>query len=50
LSVIVSDANVGARRLYERSGYREIARRPMVKEGWDNAGREWVLLVKDTPS
>ncbi len=46
LSIIVSDANTGARRLYERVGYREIARRPKVKEDWANAGTEWVLLVK----
>ena len=46
LSIIVSDANTGARRLYERCGYRERARRPLVKEQWDNAGSEWVLLVK----
>ena len=46
LSIIVSDANSGARRLYERCGYREIAQRPMVKEGWENPGRNWVLLTK----
>ncbi len=46
-SVIVSDANVRARRLYERTGYRERARRPMVKEGWRNDGNDWVLLLKD---
>jgi len=46
LSVIVSDANDGARRLYERCGYRERASRSMVKEGWENAGRNWVLLTK----
>jgi ribosomal protein S18 acetylase RimI-like enzyme len=46
LSIIVADTNVGARRLYERSGYREIARRPAVKEDWDGAASEWVLLVK----
>jgi len=46
LSIIVSDANPGARRLYERCGYREVARRAKVKEGWQNEGREWVLLVK----
>jgi ribosomal protein S18 acetylase RimI-like enzyme len=45
-SIIVSDANTGARRLYERTGYREIARRPKVKEDWRNPGAEWVLLVK----
>jgi len=46
LSIIVADANQGARRLYERAGYREAATRPMVKEGWVNEGRNWVLLTK----
>ena len=46
LSIIVSDANTGARRLYERQGYVEQASRPMVKDGWDNDGENWVLLVK----
>jgi ribosomal protein S18 acetylase RimI-like enzyme len=46
LSIIVSDANIGARRLYGRCGYREIAQRPMVKEDWDNPGEHWVLLTK----
>ena len=46
LSIIVSDANTGARRLYERVGYREVARRRKVKEGWQNPGQDWVLLVK----
>jgi ribosomal protein S18 acetylase RimI-like enzyme len=47
LSLIVSDANVGARRLYERHGYGEQATRPIVKEDWEHAGQNWVLLVKD---
>ena len=47
MSVIVSDANPGARRLYERCGYAEAGTRPMVKEGWVNEGRNWVLLTKD---
>lgn len=47
MSVIVADANTGARRLYERCGYVEQARRPMVKDGWENEGREWVLLAKE---
>jgi len=47
LSVIVSDANTGARRLYERCGYAERAERAMVKEAWENEGRRWVLLTKD---
>ena len=47
LSIIVSDANAGARRLYERQGYSEIATRPMVKDSWDNPGENWVLLKKN---
>jgi ribosomal protein S18 acetylase RimI-like enzyme len=46
MSVIVSDANTGGRRLYERCGYREAAKRPMVKEDWVNEGQNWVLLSK----
>ena len=46
LSIIVSDANTGARRLYERRGYVELATRPMVKESWQNAGENWVLLER----
>jgi ribosomal protein S18 acetylase RimI-like enzyme len=49
LSIIVSDANAAARRLYERCGYRELTTRPMVKERWANPGENWVLLVKDRP-
>ncbi|MEM6511737.1 MAG: GNAT family N-acetyltransferase [Pseudomonadota bacterium] len=47
LSIIVSDANTDARRLYERLGYIELASRPIVKDGWDTDGKNWVLLVKD---
>jgi ribosomal protein S18 acetylase RimI-like enzyme len=46
ISVIVSDANTGARRLYERYGYVVSAARPMVKEAWKNEGQNWVLLTK----
>ncbi len=45
-SIIVSNANDGAFRLYARSGFEEVARRPMVKDGWKNHGTEWVLMVK----
>jgi len=48
LSIIVADANSGARRLYERCGYREVGRRPMLKEDWINAGTHWVLLTRET--
>jgi ribosomal protein S18 acetylase RimI-like enzyme len=46
LSVIVADANIGARRLYERCGYAERASRAMVKDGWLTESMHWVLLVK----
>jgi ribosomal protein S18 acetylase RimI-like enzyme len=46
LSIIVSDANEGARRLYERCGYRMRAERAMAKDGWKGPGESWVLLVK----
>jgi ribosomal protein S18 acetylase RimI-like enzyme len=49
LSIIVSDANAGARRLYERSGYAEVARRPMIKERWESPGENWVLMIKGGP-
>jgi ribosomal protein S18 acetylase RimI-like enzyme len=49
LSIIVSDANAGARRLYERRGCAEIAMRPMVKDGWEGRGENWVLLAKRLP-
>lgn len=46
LSLVVADLNLEARRLYERHGYRELARREMVKNGWDGRGAEWILMVK----
>ena len=46
LSIIVSDANLEAQRLYERCGYRPIAERTMFKDEWQGAGQSWVLLVK----
>jgi ribosomal protein S18 acetylase RimI-like enzyme len=49
MSVIVADDNAGARRLYERQGYAEAARRPCVREGWETATAEWVLMTKPLP-
>ena len=46
LSLIVSDGNPRALQLYARSGFREIASRPMVKDTWENAGENWILLSK----
>ena len=44
LSLIVADTNDGARRLYSREGYEEVAERPMVKDDWDGKGENWVLM------
>ena len=47
MSVIVADDNPGARRLYERQGYRERASRPcVVPDGWETGTSRWDLLVK----
>ncbi|MCP4327706.1 MAG: GNAT family N-acetyltransferase [Alphaproteobacteria bacterium] len=46
-SLIVFDRNIGARRLYECHGYREVARRPIIKDGWVCDSTESLLLVKD---
>ena len=48
LSIIVSDGNSGARRLYESCGYRLVAQRQMVKEDWASDGRNWLLLTKES--
>ena len=48
--IIAADTHTGARRLYERSGCREIVCRTMVKDGWDGPGKAWVLLVRDVAS
>ena len=47
LSLIVSDANCSAKRLYERCGFCEISSRPMVKEKWVNPGSNWILMTKE---
>lgn len=46
LSLVTSDANTGARRLYERNGFSAHAMRPIVKERWEHAGDQWVLMLK----
>jgi len=47
VSMILSEANEGALRLYETAGYRFVSERPMVKEAWHNPGNAWVLLIKE---
>lgn len=47
VSVGIEDRNEGAYRLYQRSGFREVARRPRVPFPNDFTGsREWVLFAK----
>jgi ribosomal protein S18 acetylase RimI-like enzyme len=46
LSLIVSDANLDAQRLYVRCGFAVHATRPMVKEDWEGLGKNWLLLTK----
>ncbi len=45
MSLIVSDANPDAIRLYERHGYGEFASRPNIKGDWDGPGDHWILMV-----
>ena len=49
LSLVVADANEGARRLYSRLGFEEITTRPMVKEDWPGKGDSWVLMIQPAP-
>lgn len=46
LSLIVAEENAGAKRLYERLGYRVTARAPIVP--WPGAahGGDWLLMVR----
>jgi ribosomal protein S18 acetylase RimI-like enzyme len=47
MSLIVDSGNDAARRLYERTGYREETRRPMVPFPGSTASGDWVLMVKE---
>ncbi|WP_180996090.1 GNAT family N-acetyltransferase [Tabrizicola aquatica] len=47
ISLIAEDTHQDALRLYRAKGYREIARRPVVKGDWQVDAREWILFVKD---
>lgn len=46
LSLIVADNNFRARNLYERSGFIEESRKPVIRENWATEAQEWVLLTK----
>jgi ribosomal protein S18 acetylase RimI-like enzyme len=47
MSLIVESGNERARRLYERTGYREKARRPYVQFPGSTHEGDWVLMVKE---
>ena len=46
ISLITEDTHQDALRLYRAKGFREIARRPVVKEDWDVDASEWILFTK----
>jgi ribosomal protein S18 acetylase RimI-like enzyme len=46
MSTIVTDHDRRSLSFFMRSGFRETARRPMVKEGWQTPGTDWILLRK----
>ena len=46
MSIIVSSANTGARRVYERFGFVFDAERAMGVGAWENPGTHWQLLIK----
>ncbi|WP_338550587.1 GNAT family N-acetyltransferase [Roseovarius phycicola] len=46
MSIITSDDNP-ALKLYEHVGYRQITRRPVVRDGWKTDSKEWILLIKN---
>ncbi|OYU17826.1 MAG: GNAT family N-acetyltransferase [Rhodobacteraceae bacterium PARR1] len=46
ISLIAEDTHLDALRLYRAKGYREVARRPVVKGDWAVEAAEWILFVK----
>jgi ribosomal protein S18 acetylase RimI-like enzyme len=46
MAIIVASENAGAKRLYERSGYRARGSRPLVGFSGFKRGGDWVLLTK----
>lgn len=49
LSLIVAEENRGARRLYERLGYADVARRPLLPWPGCRHSGHWVLMTKPVP-
>ena len=46
ISLIAEDTHQDALRLYRAKGYREVARRAVVKGDWAVDATEWILFVK----
>lgn len=46
ISLIAADTHRDALRLYQGRGYREVARRPVVKGDWQVDAAEWILFAK----
>lgn len=46
ISLIAADTHQDALRLYRAKGYREVARRPVVKDDWQVEAGEWILFTK----
>lgn len=46
ISLIAEDTHLDALRLYTGKGYREVARRPVVKGDWQVDASEWILFIK----
>jgi ribosomal protein S18 acetylase RimI-like enzyme len=47
LALVVSDNNHSARRLYAACGFEEVARRPIITQGWETSGTQWILMTRD---
>lgn len=46
ISLIAEDTHHDALRLYTAKGFREVARRPVVRDDWDVDATEWILFTK----
>lgn len=46
ISLIAEDTHQEALRLYTAKGYREVARRPVIKGDWPVEANDWILFSK----
>ncbi|UUX50789.1 GNAT family N-acetyltransferase [Nisaea acidiphila] len=47
MSIIVTDLNERAIRLYRKQGFRETEHRLIAKDGWETDSKHYLLLIKD---